>query len=383
MKQVLEIEESVSKEQQEIARAWYRKSHNHYQPSEQITRDYKKPFDKFDIFGKPTKKLESRIRRILTWINHEPITLVNRQQADFTNRTRSFVGRIKDTKTSRLYADVTYDKKRVKDKFDASDALRDSDLNEQTLFWWQCVHDLRSFRQILKKSVPEVPFRDIEDELSCLDQKYDGVLPENKVFSIFERYHISPNKEFLFPLMDTLLLRKDGNINYRELLNLLNWRCNLPVFPKTKQASLASSDYITTYGDSIGTIQAIDSAKNIIEIRAAGVPYERSDFSKTLLPCPGICPDKENLGDQTSVHGLISPNIFTKYGLTHIDLFKTRDKNEIREIFENVGFEFPEDSFDTLWQEGQQKDCTGGVCVETFRELLAASDFMIKKITCG
>ncbi|XP_050466043.1 uncharacterized protein LOC126859114 isoform X2 [Cataglyphis hispanica] len=95
MKQVLEIEESVSKEQEDIARSWYRKSHNHYQPAEQITRDYKKPFDKFDIFGKPTKKLESRIRRILTWINHEPITLVDRQQADFTKRTRSIVGRIK------------------------------------------------------------------------------------------------------------------------------------------------------------------------------------------------------------------------------------------------------------------------------------------------
>lgn len=66
-------------------------------------------------------------------------------------------------------------------------------------------------------------------------QKYDGVLPENKVFSIFERYHISPNKEFLSPLMDMLLLRKDGNINYRELLTLLNWRCNLPVLPKTKR----------------------------------------------------------------------------------------------------------------------------------------------------
>ncbi|XP_070155714.1 EF-hand domain-containing family member B [Polyergus mexicanus] len=320
MKQIARIEESATKVREDIARSWYRKSHNCYEPSEQITRDYKKPFDKSDIFGKPTKsqRSESRIRRIFTWINHEPITLVDRRQADFTKRTKSFVGRIKDPKTSRLYADVTHDKKSVKDKFDASDALRDTDLNEQTLFWWQCLRDLRNFRQKLKKRIPEVPFSDIEDELSRLDQKYDGVLPENKVFSIFERYHISPNKEFLFPLMDTLLLRKDGNINYRELLNLFNWRCSLPVLPKMKQASLASSDYITTYGESIGIVQATDSAK----IRAAGVPSEKSDFSMTMLPRAGICPDKENLGDQTSVQCLISPSIFTRYGLTHIDLFK-------------------------------------------------------------
>ncbi|CAL1684966.1 unnamed protein product [Lasius platythorax] len=385
MKQIAEIEECATV-REDIARSWYRKSHNHYESSEQITRDYKKPFDKSDRFGKPTKerRLESRIgKRILTWINHEPITLVDRRQADFTERTRSLVGQVKDPKTSRLYVDVAHGKKSVKDKFDASDALRDSDLNEQTLFWWQCLRDLSNFRQKLKKRIPEVPFLDIEDELSHLDEKYVGVLPENKVFLIFEKYRISPNMEFLSPLMDTLQLREDGNINYRKLLNLLNWRCHLPVLPKIKQASLASSDYITTYGDSIGNVQATDSARNIVEIRVAGIPSERSDFAMTMLPRAGICPDRENLGDQTSVRCLISPSIFTRYGLTHIDLFKTRDREEMREIFENVGFEFPEDSFDAFWQEGQRKDCTGGVCVETFRELLAASDFVTKKVTCG
>lgn len=64
-------------------------------------------------------------------------------------------------------------------------------------------------------------------------------------------------------------------------------------------------------------------------------------------------------------------------------LLQVRDKEEIRSIFENIGFEFPENSFDTLWQEGMRKDCTGGVCVETFRELLAASDLVAKKITCA
>ncbi|EGI59815.1 EF-hand domain-containing family member B [Acromyrmex echinatior] len=101
-----------------------------------------------------------------------------------------------------------------------------------------------------------------------------------------------------------------------------------------------------------------------------------------MLPRAGFHPDKENLGDQISVHCLISPSIFTRYGLTHIDFFKIRDKEEIRSIFENIGFEFPEESFDTLWQKGMRKDCTDGMCVETFQELLAASGFVAKKITC-
>ncbi|XP_028050386.1 EF-hand domain-containing family member B isoform X2 [Monomorium pharaonis] len=343
MKQTLQIERCAI--QKDIARSQYRKSHNHYELVEQVARDYKKPFDKCTRFGKPPKNQgsKSRVKRILTWINHEPVTLVDRRQADFIQRTRSFIGQVKDPETSRLYANVVHGTKSVKDEFNVSDVLHDFYLNEQMVFWWQCLQDLNNFRQKLKKRVPEVPFMDIEDEFSCLDK-----------------------------------LRKDGNINYKELLNLLNWKCSLPVLPVIKQAPLTRPKCII-YNGNIENVQTTDSTK----VRAAGLPSERSDFLITTLPCAGLYPDKENLGDQTSVHYLISPSIFTRYGLTHTDFFKIRDKEEIRSIFENIGFEFPEDSFDALWQKGMQKDCTDGVCIETFRELLAASGFVIKKITCS
>lgn len=63
-------------------------------------------------------------------------------------------------------------------------------------------------------------------------------------------------------------------------------------------------------------------SRNIVEVRAAGLPSERSDFLVTTLPRASIQPEKENLSDQTSAHCLISPSIFTRYGLTHIDFFK-------------------------------------------------------------
>lgn len=70
----------------------------------------------------------------------------------------------------RLYADAVHGKKSVKDEFNVSDILRDFDLNEKTLFWWQCLQDLNNFRRKLKKQMPEVPFLDMEEELSCLDK---------------------------------------------------------------------------------------------------------------------------------------------------------------------------------------------------------------------
>lgn len=58
---------------------------------------YKKPFDKIQRFGKSRKghESESRAKRLLTWINCEPITVVNRLQADFTKRMRPSVGHIR------------------------------------------------------------------------------------------------------------------------------------------------------------------------------------------------------------------------------------------------------------------------------------------------
>ncbi|XP_028050387.1 EF-hand domain-containing family member B isoform X3 [Monomorium pharaonis] len=290
MKQTLQIERCAI--QKDIARSQYRKSHNHYELVEQVARDYKKPFDKCTRFGKPPKNQgsKSRVKRILTWINHEPVTLVDRRQADFIQRTRSFIGQVKDPETSRLYANVVHGTKSVKDEFNVSDVLHDFYLNEQMVFWWQCLQDLNNFRQKLKKRVPEVPFMDIEDEFSCLDKKYVEVLPEEKIFLTFEKYRIYPNKKFLIPLMNTLQLRKDGNINYKELLNLLNWKCSLPVLPVIKQAPLTRPKCII-YNGNIENVQTTDSTK----VRAAGLPSERSDFLITTLPCAGLYPDKENL----------------------------------------------------------------------------------------
>jgi hypothetical protein len=66
-------------------------------------------------------------------------------------------------------------------------------------------------------------------------QEYVETLPEDEVFAILKKYRIFPNKEFLIPLLDILQLRKNGNINYRELLYLLNWKRPSPVLPKIKR----------------------------------------------------------------------------------------------------------------------------------------------------
>jgi hypothetical protein len=66
-------------------------------------------------------------------------------------------------------ADITYGKKSVKE-FSTSDSFHYPASEEQIQFWWQCLQDLNNFRRKIKKLVPEVPFLDIENDLSCLDK---------------------------------------------------------------------------------------------------------------------------------------------------------------------------------------------------------------------
>lgn len=81
----------------------------------------------------------------------------------------------RECEATRICADYVHGKKSIKE-YDASDVLRDSNLDKKVLFWWRCLQDLSNFRRKLKKRVPEVPFLDIEDELFCLDKVWLCIL---------------------------------------------------------------------------------------------------------------------------------------------------------------------------------------------------------------
>lgn len=58
------------------------------------------------------------------------------------------------------------------------------------------------------------------------------ILPADKILPILTKYKIYVNEVLLMPLLDLLQIRKGKTINYRALLNLLNWRYDFPTLPK-------------------------------------------------------------------------------------------------------------------------------------------------------
>lgn len=106
----------------------------------------------------------------------------------------------------------------------------------------------------------------------------------------------------------------------------------------------------------------------------AGVPTIRIDKEDPVQPPRTIITELENLGNESTVASLMFPSILTTYGVSHRDYFLGRTAPEIRSIFENIGVEFPDNSFDIIFHESAKADCFPGdirkCCIETFRNNL-------------
>ncbi|CAK9814756.1 EF-hand domain-containing family member B [Anthophora quadrimaculata] len=334
----------------------YKKSHNSYLPAEQIKRHYAKPFDENVCYGKVSNtNIEGvKVKRLLRWINTDPDTIVNINLAEFMERSYAHIGETKNLKNAHLYMNMTHGK--VIKKPGMSEKLSivsDCLINNEVTMQQKCLQYINTLRQKFKHRDPEISFSDIYEDLLCFDKDYTNILPKDKVLSILTKHKIYINETLLTPLLNLLQIYKDQNVKYKELLNLLNWKYDFPTLPKIEKIPLECQSYTTTYNTTIGNVDKIDTTC----IPIAGISYED--------------PDK------TTAYDLILPNTFTRYGLSNSDLSKLRNKEEIRSIFENIGIQFPNDSFNSLWEEGSKRSGSNNVSVETFRNLLNQYDNLI------
>lgn len=128
------------------------------------------------------------------------------------------------------------------------------------------------------------------------------MLPEERIYSTLARYKVYIDKDLLTPLLDLLQIRKEKNIKYKELLDLLNWKYHFPTLPKIEKIPRECQYFDTTYGSTIGNTDKIETT----DVRMAGI--------SSIDP------------DQPTAYSLIFPNIYTKHGLSHLELIKVRLK---------------------------------------------------------
>ncbi|KAK2581643.1 hypothetical protein KPH14_002143 [Odynerus spinipes] len=310
----------------------------------QINRNYNCHFNERACFGKKTNSdiKGLRVKRIIKGGNCDTTTLVNHVQADFLKRTQLTLGQVKNSNAVCLPPSTVFGKPSEKETFSVADALKGSSVDDEPILKWKYLRYLHSLRDNLKKHVPSTHFLDIYEDLVSIDEEFTGTLSKEDVFAVLGKYNIHPIRELFDALLDILGLWQNGKLYYKNVVDILNWKCPFPTLPITKNKNNAN---ITT------------------------TPVE--DENKAYMIAPKQCAhDDKEYSRIDSAYALIFPSIFTKYNLNHTDFFKIRSKEEIRNIFENIGVTFPDNSFDTIWEKGIELDGTDGVCVDTFNALL-------------
>ncbi|XP_033229077.1 EF-hand domain-containing family member B-like [Belonocnema kinseyi] len=322
----------------------YLKSHKDYYPSEQINRAYEIPFNKFNRFGKPTGGSweGKRIKKLMHWINTDPVSKVSCLQADFYNYAQPRVGEIKNAKVASLLINCTFGERSDKKHLGVSETLKEClPINPQLSIVTKYLEDVNKLRNILKKR--RILFSHVEQELNNLDKENLSLVNINELFAVLTKFRVFPKRQFFCELLKMLKISENDRVNYKEAINLLNWKCDFPEIPKLEV--LESNYYLTTYNDTIGNIQTNpDSVKECIK------------------ESPG-----KNL--QSNIGEIITPNIFTQYGLSNEDLLKPLSKQKVLSILEKIE-EIPKEKLESIWDEGLKVDGTDGVCISAIKSLL-------------
>ncbi|XP_069668740.1 EF-hand domain-containing family member B-like isoform X2 [Periplaneta americana] len=223
-----------------------------------------------------------------------------------------------------------------------------------------CLEHINKLRQLLKNKNPPFEFDAFLKALQYFDQENIRWIPIDVVQKTCQFFELSLHKEKLETIMKQIgIMRCDGCVEYKKFCELLNWRYEFPDIGKIVDIPPEKQYYNTTY-NVFARNQQCDGSDNL--------DVHPSNTCNCVL-----YPIKENEAvnvSEADIKTLISPSIFSQYGVTPEDFFKPRDKETIYNIFTHIGVKLPDDLFESIWNEAYQCDESGGVCVETFRNIL-------------
>lgn len=115
--------------------------------------------------------------------------------------------------------------------------------------------------------------------------------------------------------------------------------------------------------------------------RAYGCPSVRCDISVPVLRSVA---DNQNYGDDPTAKGLIYPSRFISSGVSENDFMASRNSQDIRSIFENIGKTFSDEVFQSVYMSaaGMNMSPEGSVSVEEFRHAMNDyEDYIANNIT--
>jgi len=388
----------------------YRQTHRDFFVGEQLHRAYTSPnFQTTNKFGIPTPHDNTglHLKKTLKWLHEseqeKATKIVSKRVDEFRERTQEQLGQVHDPikDTLRVPPDHTFGILIKPDEYGAGDLLHMRGPGQYLRGKDRQRGVIAAIRQHLKKANYH-NFQDLLTAFRHFDKDGSGKIDMNELRQACVQFHLPVEPELLCQLMDTCDTDRDGQINYLEFSNFLNWKDKMPtgldatkaspvveeakekvlvqdgdLQPRTpqsaentprrlqKQIDIAIGDHRT----SASMINAVMGPDGISTkgYRCYGVPTIRTD-----IPAPRIrrVDDRKNYGDESDAYGLVNPSVFSRRGVYEKDFLLPRSREEIKAIFTSVGVKMTGQTFEDLYDAASKSHPKGFVSVESFRNVL-------------
>ncbi|XP_050988015.1 LOW QUALITY PROTEIN: EF-hand domain-containing family member B [Labeo rohita] len=401
----------------------YVRSHGSYFVGERVDRKYNWGHcGRESRFGVPTPHYNDgrTISRSLQWpcdsLMHNSAKLVSKRCDDFREKTQPQTGKVHDpiAETLNVPSDHTFGVLMKPDSFGAGDLLHQTPPGDYLKGKDRQRALISAVRQHLKKSNYQ-NFSSLLEAFRYYDKKGQGKIDKEDLKEVCHQFNMIVSEPVLDDLMEYCDVDKDGLIDFMEFSNFLNWKDKMPITrveqkiltgermawtapanmqrtdlqksnavkplirpedlepvelgytrktPKTlSRPRTVQNNFIT----SSSVISAVVGGLSSADDRTYGVPTVRSD-----LPAPRIkrVSDRTNYGDEATAHDLLNPPLHSLHGVHEREFFSPRTKDEIAQIFQKVGLDVGEETFEEAWKLASLRHPAGDVCVESFRHVL-------------
>uniref|UniRef100_A0A4W5NLM2 EF-hand domain-containing protein n=1 Tax=Hucho hucho TaxID=62062 RepID=A0A4W5NLM2_9TELE len=391
--------------------AYYIRSHNAYFVEIKWSH-----YGKDGRFGVPTPHHNDgcSVSKSLHWLcdtrKHNNAKFVSQRCDDFSERIQPQIGKVHDPLLL-LFEDeefgLTFSK-------GAGDLLHSTPPAE----YQKGTDRQRTLVSAVHQHLKKVNFRYFNSLLQAFrhyDKKGQGVIDREDLQDVCRQFNLDLSGPVLDDLMEYCDMDKDVLINFQEFANFLNWKDKMTI-SKVEQRILTSEcsfpfksticDWWTErlslcdlqpqrlwpdrrtwnlqrwaarktlsrprtiqdrFVTSCSLIRTIVGGLPTTDYRMYGTPTVRTDL---VSPRIKHVSDSTNYGDQTTAFDLLYPTLNSLRGVHKEHFFCPRTKEEIADIFRNVGASISEETFEEAWKLASTRHPTGDMCVEIFRDVL-------------
>ncbi|XP_072009751.1 EF-hand domain-containing family member B isoform X1 [Engystomops pustulosus] len=387
-----------TKSVQEIEEEWHKGhdlyvvTHNDYDVGELRNRKYDwTKYKKDNKFGIETPHFNDgrHVARSLRWIQEmktkEAANIVSKRVDDFRERSQHQLGKVLDpiADTLKVPADHTFGILLQPEKYGVGDILHYRSPKDFQRGKEKQMAILATVQQQLKKANHR-NFTSLQQAFRHYDKNGDGKIDKDDLKKACDQFGLNLDPVILDSLIQHCDVDKDGLINFIEFANFLNWKDKMSIgdpghlnpedlileegaSEKTVRTLSRGNQAPEFYQTSSSRINAVVGSPGSVYKHTHGVPTIRTDLAP---PKFRRISDRTNYGDESNTFGLLCPSIFTQHMVYERDIFKSRSKEEVAQILQNIGINIPDNTFEELWKLAAKRHPRGEVSVETMRSVL-------------